>query len=111
METITTNLGPGVSYTIIPEIQADPGTAIKLSYVYAIYREFSVQAIDWDENAYIPGEKQVDDNFRGHISIEEPGNIFVYNPGNGTALTAADLQELIEVICHYQHHWHFSEAN
>ncbi len=112
METITTNLGPGVSYTIIPEIQTDPGTAIKLSYVYGIYRDKSENAPEWDEEAYvIPREKAVDDSYRGHITIEEPGNIFVYKPGDGIALTAADLQELIEVICHYQHHYHFSEMN
>jgi len=45
----------------------------------------------------------------GHVTIEEPGNIFVYTTNGRAEMPAAEINELIEVICHYREN-HYLES-
>lgn len=106
METIFTTAGAGVRYKIIPDLQLHMGPQPELSYLYKVYKD----AGDLPSPGYKTRTKEDnDENYMGAISIEEPGNIFVYTPGGDTEIPPIEMQELIDVICHYRH-YHFSES-
>ena len=110
METIFTTVGAGVPYRILPEIQVNPGSRSVLSYVYHIYSG-AVEGIEnEDEGIGRPYRNALNHhNYMGHVTIEEPGNIFVYTTNGRTGVPAAEINELIEVICHYREN-HYLES-
>ncbi|HTI61109.1 hypothetical protein [Mucilaginibacter sp.] len=110
METIFTTAGAGVPYRIIPEIQVNPDSRGLLSYIYNIYNGAGVGANDDDNGGGKPYRGQPNDmNYMGYVTIEEPGNIFVYTTNGRTKVPAAQINELIEVICHYRQN-HYLES-
>ena len=97
-------------YRILPETQVNPGSCSVLSYVYHIYSG-AVEGIENDdEGTGRPYRNALSHhNYMGQVTIEEPGNIFVYTTNGRTEMPAAEINELIEVICHYREN-HYLES-
>jgi hypothetical protein len=111
METIFTTVGAGVPYRILPEIQVNPASRSVLSYVYNIYSGAG-DGTDNDNNDGTGrpyGNPVNDRNYMGYVMIEEPGNIFVYTTNGRAGVPAVQINELIEVICHYRQN-HYLES-
>ncbi|MFB9843316.1 hypothetical protein [Mucilaginibacter ginsenosidivorans] len=103
METIFTTVGAGVPYRIIPEIQVNPDSHSVLSYVYNIYSGAG-DGTEYDDRGQDRNYRNAvnDRNYMGYVTIEEPGNIFVYTTNGRAEVPATQIDELIEVICHYR---------
>lgn len=103
METIFTTVGAGVPYRIIPEIQVNADSHSLLSYVYNIYSG-NADGDDSDDRGQTRSYRNTvnDRNYMGNVTIEEPGNIFVYTTNGQGEVPAGQINELIEVICHYR---------
>jgi hypothetical protein len=103
METILTTLGAGVPYMIMPDIQIHLDGRPILSYSYSVYKG---SCDTFNNNSYPEAKLRIeesnDPNYRGYITIEEPGNLFVYTAEGPMELTHEEVQELIEVIIHYR---------
>src|ERR1700744_353767 len=87
----------------IPDTQAHLDGHPVIAYNYNIFFDSSKnESHDFNSETIIKKDKMDDPDYYGYITVEKPGHLFTYTPGEQRALTRREVEEVIEQLSHYR---------
>ena len=102
MKPIFFTIDNSLHLKIIPDTQAHLDGHTILTYNYNIYFDSSKN----DPSVLFKADESADNmtnpDYYGYISIEKPGQIFSYTPGDFRELTRNEIEEVIEQLNRYR---------
>jgi len=104
MKPIYITVGNELPLMIIPDSQAHLDGHTILTYTYNLYKvadEVTNDDID-RKDSFLHIEKNLDPDYLGYITFEQPGHAFTYTPGGYHRLNRDEVEEVIELINYYR---------
>jgi len=101
MPPIFFTISGNIPIKAIPDTQAHLDGHTVLAYNYNIF--FDSSKTDHSQILSLEMDKIDDpDYYYGSITIEKPGHLFTYTPGDNRKLTRTEVEEVIEQLSNYR---------